>query len=73
MKTVFFYTLLWQLNGKKIMFIRIIVWVNALRIGKVIKVEKILKGRLDLIPSPSSLVKIQITGGKVCLRSKGKT
>ena len=34
------------------MFIRIIVWVNALRIGKVIKVEKILKGRLDLIPSP---------------------
>ena len=55
------------------MFIRIIVWVNALRIGKVIKVEKILKGRLDLIPSPSSLVKIQIMSGKVCLKCKGKT
>ena len=35
------------------------------------KVEKILKGSLNLIPSPS--LKIQILGGKVCLRSKGKT
>ena len=35
------------------------------------KVENILKGRLDSIPSPS--VKIQIMGGKVCLRCKGKT
>ena len=35
------------------------------------KVEKILKGSLDSIPSPS--VKIQIMGGKVCLRCKGKT
>ena len=34
-------------------------------------VEKILKGSLDLIPSPS--VKIQIMDGKVCLRCKGKT
>ena len=30
------------------------------------KVEKILKGSLDLIPSPSPSVKIQIMGGKVC-------
>jgi len=36
------------------------------------KVEKILKGNLDLIPSPSSSVKIQIMGVKVCLRCKGK-
>ena len=36
------------------------------------KVEKILKGNLDLIPSPSPSVKIQIMGGKVCLRCKGK-
>ena len=36
------------------------------------KVEKILKGNLDLIPSPSPSVKIQIMGGKVCWR-KGKT
>ena len=35
------------------------------------KVEKILKGSLDLILSPS--VKIQIMGRKVCLRCKGKT
>ena len=36
-----------------------------------VKVEKILKGNLDSISSPS--VKIQIMGGKVCLRCKGKT
>ena len=36
------------------------------------KVEKILKGNPDLILSPSSLVKIQITGRKVCLRHKAK-
>ena len=35
------------------------------------KVEKTLKGTLDSIPSP--LMKIQIMGGKVCLRCKGKT
>ena len=37
------------------------------------KVEKILKGSLGLIPSPLPSVKIQIMGGKVCLRCKGKT
>ena len=37
------------------------------------KVEKVLKGSLDLISSPSPSVKIQIMGGKVCLRCKGKT
>ena len=37
------------------------------------KVENILKGSLVLIPSPSPSVKIQIMGGKVCLRCKGKT
>ena len=30
------------------------------------KVEKILKGSLDSIPSPSPSVKIQIMGWKVC-------
>ena len=35
-------------------------------------VEKILKGSLDSIPSPSPSVKILIMGGKVCLRCKGK-
>ena len=37
------------------------------------KVETILKGSLDLIPSPSTSMKIQIMGGKVCLKHKGKT
>ena len=37
------------------------------------KVENILRGSLDSIPSPSPSVKIQILGGKVCLRCKGKT
>jgi hypothetical protein len=37
------------------------------------KVEHILKGSLDLIPSPSPSVKIQIMGVKVCLRCNGKT
>ena len=37
------------------------------------KVEKILKGSLVSIPSPSPSGKIQIMGGKVCLRYKGKT
>ena len=39
----------------------------------IVKVESILKGSLDSIPSPSPSVKIQIRGGKVCLRCKGKT
>ena len=38
-----------------------------------VKVEKILKGSLNLIPSPSPSLKFQIMGGKVCLRCKGKT
>ena len=37
------------------------------------KVENILKGNLDLIPSTAPSVKTQIIGGKVCLRCKGKT
>ena len=37
------------------------------------KVENILKGSLNWIPTPSPSVKIQIMGGKVCLRRRGKT
>ena len=40
---------------------------------KFLKVEKTLKGRLNLIPPPSSSAKIEIMGGKVCLMCKGKT
>ena len=36
------------------------------------KVENILKGSLDSIPSPLPSVKIQIMGRKVCLRLKAK-
>ena len=38
-----------------------------------VKVKKILKGSLNLISSPSPSLKIQIMGGKVCLRCKDKT
>ena len=38
--------------------------------GRTSKVENILKGSLDLIPSPSPSVKIQIMTGKVCLRQR---
>ena len=37
------------------------------------KVENMLKGSLDSIPSPSPSVKIQVMGRKVCLKCKGKT
>ena len=37
------------------------------------KVEKILKGSLNSIPSPSPSMKIQIMGRKVCFMCKGKT
>ena len=37
------------------------------------KVEKFLKGSLNSILLPSPSVKIQIMGGKVCLRCKDKT
>ena len=40
-------------------------------LAQLIKVEKILKGSLDWMPSPS--VKIQTLCGKVCLRCKVKT
>ena len=38
-----------------------------------IKVEKILKGSLVSITSPSPSMKIQTMGGKFCFRHKGKT
>ena len=38
-----------------------------------IKVKKNWKDRVDFISSSSPSVKIQIMGGKVCLRHKGKT
>ena len=37
------------------------------------KVENILKGSLDPITSPSTSVKVQIMGWKICLRYKRKT
>ena len=43
-------------------------WTKTSRASKV---EKISEDSLDLIPSPS--VRIQIMGGKLCLRYKGKT
>ena len=58
--------------------VRALLWISALLAdhwltSQVCKVENISKGSLDLIPSPSPEVKIQITGGKVGLSCKGKT
>ena len=55
--------------------VHITQWVEIISEGEFLfssKVEKILKGSLDLIPSPSPSVKIQIMGRKVCLSCKGK-
>ena len=48
----------------------IIVGWGAKKIKNTYKVEKIFEDSLDLIPSPSSSVEIQIMGGQI---SKGKT
>ena len=50
-------------------------YVRTIFGNKIFKVEKILKGSLNSIPSPSPSpsLKIQIMGVKVCLRFKGKT
>ena len=42
------------------------------QLNKSRKVEKISEDNLNLISSPSPSVKIQIMGGKVCFRCKGK-
>ena len=67
---------LWVLpmKGKELQHSRNLVVDSSARdhnFSLIFKVEKILKGILDSIPSPS--VKVQIMGGKVCLRCKGKT
>ena len=48
---------------------------DELRVCKegTLKLEDVLKGSLDLIPSPSPSMKIQVIGGKVGFRCKGKT
>ena len=46
---------------------------ECLRGFLIIKVENILKGSLDSIPSRTPSVKIQLMGGKVCLRYECKT
>ena len=58
-----------KLNGKEYPLTVEAGW-RGLSIGKV---EKILKGSLDSISSPSPSWRIQIMGGKVCLRCKSKT
>ena len=43
-------------------------WLDSEMTKIFLKAEKIQKDSLDLIPSPSPSVKIQIIGGKVLLR-----
>ena len=51
---------------KRMFFVRFVQITKILSTYVFSKVEKILKGSLDSIPSPSPSVKIQIMGGKVC-------
>ena len=52
-------------------FSRFILAMYLLRM--IHKVEKNLESSLDSVPWPSPLVKIQIMGGKACVRWKGKS
>ena len=66
----------WQLKIQLLLRFIFICFKNQVKnfhFGWLTKVENILKGSLDSIPSPSTSVKIQIMGGKVCLRCKSKT
>ena len=63
----------WHVNSLNKNFLCIYFYSSSNELELIFKVENILKGSLDLIPSPSPSVKIQIMGGKVCLRYKGKT
>ena len=56
-------------RGERIYEAEFEMWADLGQLGKV---EKILKGSQDSIPSPSPSVKIQIMAWKVCLRCKGK-
>ena len=53
--------------------LKVFVFCHVNYLNSNVKVEKILKGSVNLIPSPSPSSKIQIMGGKVCLRCTGKT
>ena len=64
-----YYYCLFICNDTKFMTAR----SSILEVQGLIKVEKILKGSLDSIPSPSPSVKIQIMGRKVCLMCKDNT
>ena len=54
-------------------YVFFLLLMSPIFVNFVIKVEKNLKGSLDSSPSPSLSVKIQIMGGKFCLRCEGKT
>ena len=58
---------------RQILFKNPQVYITGLKQNCLGKVEKILKGNLDSISSPSPSVKIHIMDRKVCLRHKGKT
>ena len=62
-----------KIPSRKGLFVMVITPTFQLVHGFCHKVEKILKGSLDSIQSPSPSVKIQIMGGKVTLSCKCKT
>ena len=52
--------------------LKVFVFCHVNYLNSNVKVEKILKGSVNLIPSPSPSSKIQIMGRKICLMCKGK-
>ena len=64
-----------RIEEKHLIYLELMIMeqVADWEVGTGNNVEKILKGSRDLIPSLLPLVEIQIMGGKVCLKCKGKT
>ena len=64
-----------RIEEKHLIYLELMIMeqVADWEVGTGNKVEKISKGSLDPIPSPSPSVKIQIMGEKVCLMCEGKT
>ena len=61
-----------KMDERKDLLIEALQRIGVLSEHSNVKVEKNLEGSLDSIQSPSPSVKIQILGGKVCFRCKGK-
>ena len=62
----------WWFDSMKSKYTASVLFQESILTWFIVKEEKVLKGSLDSIPSPSPSVIIQIIGRKACLRWKGK-